>query len=192
MFFGAFFIFLPGLLIKLRLHCASSLVFSFWSLLKSPQSSVLMKTFTFNLDFIEELYSYGLVFAAGELFQFMSDELKKGNAVILVRSAKNNQPETSQTIVEKESLDSIHAAIRNSLPPVEQRPVAWCISVLEGCVSLKPIAVQYKYFNCKTIVGIGAKVFRLWVLSQDKHQPWHPSKLISTPLKDLLSTNKPQ
>jgi hypothetical protein len=54
----------------------------------------------------------------------MSDELKKGNAVILVRSAKNNQPETSQTIVEKESLDSIHAAIRNSLPPVEQRPVA--------------------------------------------------------------------
>jgi hypothetical protein len=82
-----------------------------------------MKTFTFNLDFIEELYSYGLVFAAGELFQFMSDELKKGNAVILVRSAKNNQPETSQTILEKEALDSIHAAIRNSLPPVEHSPV---------------------------------------------------------------------
>jgi hypothetical protein len=53
----------------------------------------------------------------------MSDELKKGNAVILVRSAKNNQPETSQTILEKEALDSIHAAIRNSLPPVEHSPV---------------------------------------------------------------------
>jgi hypothetical protein len=80
----------------------------------------LMKTFTFNLDFIEDLYSYGLVFAAGELFQFMSDELKKGNAVILVRSAKNNQPETSQTIMEKTALDNIHAAIRNSLLHIEQ------------------------------------------------------------------------
>ena len=81
-----------------------------------------MKTFTFNLDFIEDLYSYGLVFAAGELFQFMSDELKKGNAVILVRSAKNNQPETSQTIMEKALLDSIHEAMRNSLLQVEQPP----------------------------------------------------------------------
>lgn len=81
-----------------------------------------MKTFTFNLDFIEDLYAYGLVFAAGELFQFMSDELKKGNAVILVRSAKNNQPETSQTIMEKALLDSIHEAMRNSLLQVEQPP----------------------------------------------------------------------
>jgi hypothetical protein len=79
-----------------------------------------MKTFTFNLDFIEDLYSYGLVFAAGELFQFMSDELKKGNAVILVRSAKNNQPETSQTIMEKTALDNIHDAVRNSLVHIEQ------------------------------------------------------------------------
>lgn len=78
-----------------------------------------MKTFTFNLDFIEDLYSYGLVFAAGELFQFMSDELKKGNAVILVRNAKNNQAETSQTIMEKTELDNIHAAIRNSLLNIE-------------------------------------------------------------------------
>lgn len=76
-----------------------------------------MKTFTFNLDFIEDLYSHGLVFAAGELFQFMSDELKKGNAVILVRNAKNNQAETSQTIMEKEALDSIHASIRNNMVP---------------------------------------------------------------------------
>ena len=81
-----------------------------------------MKTFTFNLDFIEELYSYGLVFAAGELFQFMSDELKKGNAVMLVRTAKNNQPETSQTIMEKAALDSIHEAIRNSILQIEQPP----------------------------------------------------------------------
>jgi len=77
-----------------------------------------MKTITFNLDFIEDLYAYGLVFAAGELFQFMSDELKKGNAVILVRSAKDNRPETSQTIMEKAALDSIHEAIRNSLPSI--------------------------------------------------------------------------
>lgn len=83
-----------------------------------------MKTITFNLDFIEDLYSYGLVFAAGELFQFMSDELKKGNAVILVRSAKNNQPETSQTIMEKEALDSIHTSIRKSLTPIEQDDVS--------------------------------------------------------------------
>ena len=89
-----------------------------------------MKTFTFNLDFIEDLYSYGLVFAAGELFQFMSDELKKGNAVILVRNAKNNQPETSQTIMEKEALDIIQATIRNSLPPVENSPVEWFVTVL--------------------------------------------------------------
>jgi len=74
-----------------------------------------MKTFTFNLDFIEDLFAYGLVFAAGELFQFMSEELKKGNVVVLVRTAKNNCPETSQTIREKEALDSIHAEIRNSL-----------------------------------------------------------------------------
>jgi len=83
-----------------------------------------MKTFTFNLDFIEDLYSYGLVFAAGELFQFMSDELKKGNAVILVRSAKNNQPETSQTIIEKVALDSIHTSIQKSLTPIEQDDVS--------------------------------------------------------------------
>jgi hypothetical protein len=83
-----------------------------------------MKTFTFNLDFIEDLYSYGLVFAAGELFQFMSDELKKGNAVILVRNAKNNQAEKSLTIMEKEALDSIHTSIRKSLPPIEQVDVS--------------------------------------------------------------------
>jgi hypothetical protein len=53
----------------------------------------------------------------------MSEELKKGNAVILVRSAKNNQPETIQTILEKEALDSIHVAIRNSLTSVEHNPV---------------------------------------------------------------------
>ena len=56
-----------------------------------------MKSFTFNLDFIEDLYSYGLVFAAGELFQFMSDELKKGNAVMLVRLRTNNKTETRKT-----------------------------------------------------------------------------------------------
>ena len=82
-----------------------------------------MKTFTFNLDFIEELYSYGLVFAAGELFQFMSEELKKGNAVVLVRNAKNNVVETSQTIMEKAALESIQASIINSLATVEHIPV---------------------------------------------------------------------
>jgi hypothetical protein len=83
-----------------------------------------MKTFTFNLDFIEDLYSYGLVFAAGELFLFMSEELKKGNAVILVRSAKNNRPETSQTILEKAALESIYATIRQGLAPMTINPIS--------------------------------------------------------------------
>jgi len=79
-----------------------------------------MKTVKFNLDFIEDLYAYGLVFAAAELFQFMSDELKKGNAVILVRSAKDDQPAMDRMIRHAADLEQIHASIRQLSIPINQ------------------------------------------------------------------------
>jgi hypothetical protein len=79
-----------------------------------------MKAFKFNLDFIEDLYAYGLVFAAAELFQFMSDELKKGNAVILVRSAKDDQPAMDRIIRQAADLEQIHASIRQLSIPINQ------------------------------------------------------------------------
>ncbi len=79
-----------------------------------------MKTFKFNLDFIEDLYAYGLVFAAAELFQFMSDEIKKGNVIILVRGSKDNQPEMDQVIRQAADLEQIHASIRQPSIPNNQ------------------------------------------------------------------------
>lgn len=79
-----------------------------------------MKTFKFNLDFIEDLYAHGLVFAAAELFQFMSDELKKGNAVILVRGAKDDQPAMDRMIRQADDLEQIHASIRQISIPNNQ------------------------------------------------------------------------
>ena len=49
-----------------------------------------MSTYKFNLNSIEEMYSYGLFDAVDSIFQFMNKQIKKDNIIFLENKTGNN------------------------------------------------------------------------------------------------------
>jgi hypothetical protein len=47
-----------------------------------------MKKFKFNLNALEQLYSYGLIDPLDSIFRFMMQEIKKGNTLVLEKQKK--------------------------------------------------------------------------------------------------------
>ena len=51
-----------------------------------------MKKYKFNINFLEQIYSYGLIDPLDSIFQFMMQEIKKGNIIVFEKqkSFENN------------------------------------------------------------------------------------------------------
>jgi hypothetical protein len=63
-----------------------------------------MSTFTFDLSIIENIYLSGLTNEADEIFNFMSNKIKNGNVVSLVRKLDDNHTETVEIFCENAAL----------------------------------------------------------------------------------------
>jgi hypothetical protein len=63
-----------------------------------------MSTFTFDLNTIENIYFSGLINEVDEIFNFMSNKIKNGNVVFLVRKLDQNNTETVEIFCENTDL----------------------------------------------------------------------------------------
>lgn len=63
-----------------------------------------MSTFTFDLSTIENIYFSGLINEVDEIFNFMSNKIKAGNIVFLVRKLNQNNIETVEIFCENAAL----------------------------------------------------------------------------------------
>ncbi len=63
-----------------------------------------MSTFTFDLSTIENIYFSGLINEVDEIFNFMSNKIKDGNIVFLVRKLDQNHTETIEIFCENADL----------------------------------------------------------------------------------------
>jgi hypothetical protein len=63
-----------------------------------------MSTFTFDLNTIENIYSSGLINEVDEIFNFMSNKIKNGNIVFLVRKIDQSATETVEIFCENAAL----------------------------------------------------------------------------------------
>lgn len=63
-----------------------------------------MSTFTFDLSTIENIYFSGLINEVDEIFNFMSNKIKAGNIVFLVRKLNQNNTETVEIFCENAAL----------------------------------------------------------------------------------------
>lgn len=63
-----------------------------------------MSTFTFDLNTIENIYSSGLINEVDEIFNFMSNKIKNGKVVFLVRKSDENHTETVEIFCENADL----------------------------------------------------------------------------------------
>ena len=67
-----------------------------------------MKTYRFDLNTIEEMNSYGMIDAVSEIFDFMSNQMKKGNTVILERRNKQMNPYTVEIFHDSHDLQDFY------------------------------------------------------------------------------------
>lgn len=64
----------------------------------------MMNIFTFELGTIENIYFSGLINEVDEIFNFMSNKIKHGNVVFLVRKLEENHTETVEIFCENAAL----------------------------------------------------------------------------------------
>ena len=63
-----------------------------------------MSTFTFDLNTIENIYFSGLINEVDEIFNFMSNKVKTGNVVFLVRKIDESHTDTVEIFCENADL----------------------------------------------------------------------------------------
>ena len=64
-----------------------------------------MQVIRFDLTTFEDLHTYGLTNILNDLFNFMQTEIENGNVIVIERRYSNAQPDTLQSIRNKQELN---------------------------------------------------------------------------------------
>lgn len=94
-----------------------------------------MSTITFDLNTIENIYSSGLINEVDEIFNFMSNKIKSGNVVFLVRN--ENESHTDSVEIFCENADLLN--YQNKF--MHQHPVSLKKLFEIRSMNLEPIAI---------------------------------------------------
>ena len=73
-----------------------------------------MNTFKFDLNSIEEMYSYGLFEPVDSIFQFMYKQIKKDNIIILEKKAVDNGNCTLEVFDDVDNLNKFYHKFMNN------------------------------------------------------------------------------